>query len=443
MDVLRRDLRAVSADGVAASAMIGAGEMYFPAFVLAISGSQIASGLVLSVPVVLGALLQLVSPFFLRRLGSYRRWVVLNAAVQVLSFIPLVVAAWLGKMSTAALFAVIAIYWATSLAGGASWYTWVEELVPARIRPNYFAIRTRFCQAGTVAGFVLGGWALQHGRDNDRVMAVFALLFLASAVVRCMSAHYLSTQSDPKAPDPAVRLPSRAELRNFLSGTGAGRIFLYLLAVQVAVQLSGPYFTPYMLRQLNLPYWDYMVLICTSFLAKIACLPAMGRIADRWDVRRLLWVGGIAIVPCSALWIFSDKFSYLLAVQVYGGIAWAAFELAMLLLVFEAIPSEKRVGMLSVYNLANAGSILVGSVCGGAVLLGMNESRHAYWILFGVSAALRLALLGLLFAVRTVPARVRIPPVRLPAAAMAMPGEPWEPERAVRPRKLLPAPAGK
>ena len=75
LSVLRKDLHAISADGTAASVMVGIGEMYLPAFVLALSASDIASGLITSVPLVIGALVQLAAPRIIRRLGSYRRWV--------------------------------------------------------------------------------------------------------------------------------------------------------------------------------------------------------------------------------------------------------------------------------------------------------------------------------------------------------------------------------
>ena len=64
---------------MAASLMVGVGETYLPVFVLALSGSQLACGLVTTVPLVIGAVLQLGSPWLMRRCGSYRRWVSLCA----------------------------------------------------------------------------------------------------------------------------------------------------------------------------------------------------------------------------------------------------------------------------------------------------------------------------------------------------------------------------
>jgi len=56
--VLRKDLRTSTAEGMAASVMVGMGETYLPVFVLALSGSQVACGLVSTVPLVIGAVIQ-------------------------------------------------------------------------------------------------------------------------------------------------------------------------------------------------------------------------------------------------------------------------------------------------------------------------------------------------------------------------------------------------
>ena len=70
-------------EGAAGSVMVGIGETYLPAFVLASSGSQIACGLVTTVPLMAGACLQLIAPWMVCWLGSYRRWAVRCALLQV------------------------------------------------------------------------------------------------------------------------------------------------------------------------------------------------------------------------------------------------------------------------------------------------------------------------------------------------------------------------
>src|SRR6185312_4097447 len=88
-DRQRKDLRAILADGATFSVMVGIGETYLPAFALAAGLGELAAGLVATVPLLAGGLLQLVSPLAIRRLGSHRRWVVFCTLCQALSFLPL------------------------------------------------------------------------------------------------------------------------------------------------------------------------------------------------------------------------------------------------------------------------------------------------------------------------------------------------------------------
>jgi MFS family permease len=394
---LRKDLRAMTGDQAASSLMVGIGENYFPAFVLALSSNQLACGLVTSVPLVLGAVLQLIAPAALARWGSYRRWVCACAVLQACSFVPLVAAALWGAMPVAAVFGVVALYWAAGMATGPAWTSWVETLVPESIRAQYFARRTRVGQAGTLLGFAAGGALLQWGSQHAYGLALFAVLFGTAAVSRLVASRFLASQGEPVAPREAP--PSPRQWMGCLTENGNGPLFLYLFVVQMAAQISGPYFTPYMLRQLRFSYWDYMLLIATAFLAKIACLPACGRLADRYGAPRLLWLGGMAIVPVSALWAVSDQFYYLFGVQILSGAAWAAYELAVLLLAFESMPADRRVAMLTMYNLVNSTAYLVGSVFGALVLAEFHQTRPAYLSLFLISSAIRAVPLPLLFRV--------------------------------------------
>ena len=81
---LRRDLRASLLDGAAFGGMVGFGETYLPAFALAVGLGEMAAGMVSSVPLVAGGLMQLASPMAVRLLRSHRRWVVTCAIIQAL-----------------------------------------------------------------------------------------------------------------------------------------------------------------------------------------------------------------------------------------------------------------------------------------------------------------------------------------------------------------------
>jgi len=393
---LRHNLRAMLGEGAASSAMVGLGETYFPAFVLALGLGQVASGLVTTMPLLAGSLLQLITPWAVRRLGSHRRWVVACTSAQAASFLPLAAAAFWGHMNLWAVFAVVAVYWGTGMATAPAWSTWVDTLVPGRIRAQYFSRRTRIGQLATLLGFVVGGVSLQIGAWADQLLLTFGLVFLGAAACRFASALMFVAHSEP---EPTAQGHQRVSLADFcarLRNGRDGRLLLYLLSVQAAAQIAGPYFTPYMLRSLEMSYGAYVSLIAVSFAAKALALPAFGTVAHRFGSRKLLWIGGLGIVPISSLWLISSSYWFLFCVQIAAGVTWAAYELAMFLLFFEAIRPEERTSVLTSYNLANAVATAAGSLLGAGLLAYFGRTPPTYLLLFALSSAARgLAIGGL------------------------------------------------
>ena len=186
---LHRDLRASLGDATAFGGMVGLGETYLPAFVLAVGLGELTAGLIASVPLVAGGIMQTVSPAAIRALGSHKRWVVLCATVQALTFIPLLLAAWFGRISSVAVLVVAALYWAAGLATGPAWNTWIGSIVPPAVRSRFFAVRTRASQAAVFSGFLLGGLALHFASARNQVTTAFAGLFAVAGLCRLPVRH--------------------------------------------------------------------------------------------------------------------------------------------------------------------------------------------------------------------------------------------------------------
>ena len=391
-----RNLLASHADGVAYGAMVGFGETYLPAFVLAVGLGEITAGLVASVPLLAGGLMQMVSPAAVARLGSHKRWVLLCALVQAASFVPLIWAALAGRIPAWGVLLVATVYWGTGLATGPAWNTWIGTVVPPDRRAPFFARRTRLSQAAVLVAFVVGGTLLQVSDRYQATLLAFAAIFLAAAVFRVVSFGMLVVQSEPVPMPPNMRRMSPRQTWRYLRHSDGGRLIRYLVAVQAAVQFSGPYFVPYMFAKLGLSYGQYVVLVAAAFLAKIVSLNAWGHYASRLGTMRLLWLGGIGITPVAALWLVSDDFVWLLLIQLVAGVVWGAYELAFFLLFFESIPEQKRTSVLTLYNLANSAAWVAGSALGGLLLYALGAERRAYLLLFVLSSVGRAMALVLL-----------------------------------------------
>ncbi|MBS0210888.1 MAG: MFS transporter [Planctomycetes bacterium] len=384
-------------DSAAYNLMVGLGEQYLPAFALAAGLGEVAAGLIATIPLLIGAAAQLLAPCGLRLLGTHRRWIVLCVTLQAATFPVLVVAALAGWLPLWLVFGTVAVYWGAGLSSSPAWNTWMGAVIPSRLRALYFARRTHIGQAALLVAFLVAGFSLQAGKAHDMLLPMFALIFALAAASRFASATFLYLQSEPRRPIATERHVPLAELGARLRSGHDGALLLYLLAVQCAVQISGPYFNPYMLNHLSLSYIEYVTIVGAAWVGRIISLPLLGQFARRFGAERLLWLGGVGIAPLSAAWLISDRFAFLIGLQLVVGVAWGAYELAMALLFLEAIAPEERTSVLTRFYFAHALATVVGSLVGAATLAVWGKSVVVYLALFAASSVARLAALPLLW----------------------------------------------
>lgn len=426
---LRSNLRSSTGDGAAFGVMVGVGETYFPAFALAIGLGEVAAGLISSLPMLAGGLLQLVSLRAVDWLGSEKRWVLACAAIQGLAFIPLAVAGLIGSISLSTMLVVASIYWAAGLASGPAWNTWMQSIVPSRLRAKYFAGRTRASQFSTLAAFIVGGLLLQWSRGAELELLAFAGLFATAWFFRMVSVLCLARQETLKDTISDFQRPSRPsamaehESKDFVrtpvadcSATGpisssGWKLLAFLVVMQGMVQISGPFFAPFLLEQLSYSYTQFVALLGVAFLSKGVALSLWASLAKKRGAGWLLWCGGLGIVPIAVLWCVSQNFVWLLFAQVLSGSVWAAYELGFFLLFFETLPLEKRTRMLTIYNFANTFAWCLGAAVGALILAQMGARHETYMLLFALSSIGRLFAVSLLL--RAVPPSVSLKlPVR-------------------------------
>lgn len=403
----RRDLWVTTADVAAYSLMVGFGETYLPAFALALGLGPVAAGLTATVPILVGAVLQLVTPAAVARLGSNRGWVVACTAVQSISFVPFIVWALRGHAQLWEVLAAASLYWSAGMAGVPAWNSWIGTLVPARLRTSYFARRNRLGQFAVCIGFVLAGLALQVGESRGAVLPSFAAVFAVAAMCRLGSTALLAGCSEPSPPAAAAarqtdagRVRRLVEAARDMAARPSGRLVTFLWCFLFGAHVSGPYFTPYMLRELGFSYHAYMLVFAASFLTKAIVFPALGRLASRIGSVSLLWGAVLSITPLALLWLPAEGVPYLIGVQVLAGGCWAAWELAVTLLLFEAVTDRERTGVVTVYNLGLAIATVAGGACGGLILQTLGADRSAYFAVFATSTLMRLASLPLARRVR-------------------------------------------
>lgn len=407
--------------------MAGLAEVYIPAFGLALGMAPVLAGLLATVPLLAGGLLQLLAPRAIERAPSLRGWVASCMVVQALAFVPLIAVALAGTASTWVVFTAASLYWAAGMAASAGWNPWITRLIPPRVRGRFFGRRQGLMQATTLAALIGAGLAL-HAVAGEHVLVVYAVLFGLGMLARLGSALAIHRQGERLAHHrPVDRLPQRRmRLRDVLPrlrGTPRGALLGYMVAALAAAAIGGTFLTPYLLAHHELGYASYSVFTATIVVAKIIALPALGRVIHRVGVRRVLTICAFAITPLPLLWAASGSLVWLLAVQLYGGVAWAGFELGMLMTLFDGDDDAERTTLQVAFSALQALGTAGASIIGAVVLGALGTDGDAYLWVFVVSAGARLAAVVLI--VRELPRTLARLPVAVVMRAWTLAIRPW------------------
>jgi MFS family permease len=419
---LRSNLRRSVIDGWFYMVMVGMAETFFPLFILQLYDSKAASGLILTAPTLLAAVLQLGARRLILAMGSYRRAVVLCALVQTFACIPLAAIAWRASEGHLApvwvTFFVATIYYSGAVVGGPAWTTWLSTLVPEPIRARYFGYRNLMLQTGAIVGVIAGAVALESlapastaaatvpsATDRDsQVLKIFAFIFIAACIARGVSSLFLWRHTDVQA-DPAAE--QRMQVSEFTQRVKSNRgvvIIVALVTFQLAVMMAAPFWHAFARDGVGVSFLQWAILIATFYLGKGIGAQVGGLIAKSKGSTALLRISAVGMLAAPALWCLGTSMTWMAVTQLWTGIALASLELAGFLLLVEALPREQRTSSFSKYNVLNSFAGLVGSAGGGVMLPAAGteaagSAMNAFIRLFLVSTAARLAAMWLIWRV--------------------------------------------
>ena len=419
---LRRDLRLMVGDGVAFSVMVGAGEAYVPAFALAAGHGDAAAGprgdAADAAPARCSSSL---TPWGVARLRSHRRWVVLAATGQALAFAPLAPARCSARLGLAWIFLAAAAYWGFGMAAGPAWNTWVDDLVPTRIRPRFFAARNRALQAMLLLAPRGGRRAAPLAR---RALASGSLAVFAAAVRR-RGRRAAALGAAPRAPERAPSRAARGARGHAARASSAacaarrrGGCCATCSRCTLAVQRRGALLHAlHALATSASRYGAFTLLTAAAFVSRVFALPLLGRAAQRFGSRALLWFGATGIVVAAAALAASPTTcagcSPCSSCRASCGRRSSSRRCSPF---FEGIDRRERTSVLTLYNFSNAAAIAIGSLLGGAFFRFLPEGAPVYVWLFLASSAARAVALRMLWPIGT----LRVPRARVVLRTLAI-----------------------
>lgn len=361
-----RSLQHSLKDGMGFAAMTGMGETYLSAFALFLKATTPQIGLLASLPPLLASLVQLFSAWLGRLTGHRKAIILAGASLQAVAWVPLLVLPLLfPDHAVPLLIGCVVIYQAGAHFAAPQWSSLMGDLVPQRRRGRFFSLRTRITTIGTFVALLAGGLVLHFCKGADKTLQGFVILFCIACVARIISVYHLSRMQDPTGHVAAMEIPVGHGWWTRLRNSNAVRFSLFFAFMQFAVAIASPFFTVYMLRDLQFTYLHFTINTATAIFAQFLTLTQWGRISDVFGNRRVLAVTAIFIPMMPLLWTLSTNAWYLIALQALSGFSWAGFSLAAGNFVYDLIAPHRRATYLSVHNMLASVGIFAGAIIGG------------------------------------------------------------------------------
>lgn len=369
--------------------MTGAYDQYIIAFAVWLGASTLQVGIITSLPQLLGGILQIIAVwvgFWIAR----HKLILSGAMIQCLALLALLLACWkaVGEQALLILFVAAALYHTGANIVQPHWRAMMGSLVPHRLRGRYFGQRSRIAMSTALITFLVGGLLLHISETLNVAWLGFFALFTVALYGRLLSVTYLARMVDVQEPhDHASRHPAELfKLFRLLWQTRDFRRFtLFLASMQCFVAISAPFFTVYMLDDLQFTYLEFCLNISASIAVQFVMLKYWGRQCDHKGNRYVMAVCAAVIPLLPMLWLFSDALVYLVFVQMLSGVVWSGFSLSTANYLYDIQPKKSH---FAPYAALNAGigalAIALGSITGGVLIQWVPDSISLTGVEFSI-----------------------------------------------------------
>jgi MFS family permease len=390
---VKHSLRVCVKEGVAAQVMAGIFDYYLVPLAIFLNASAQQIGSLISVPHLLASFCQLFAVQWIAFAGGRKALLTKGCFIQAVFLIPISILPFYdfpGRMYV--LLGLIVIFRVVGSILGPAWGSMVSSYLTEEHRGSYFGKRMQIINIAELIS--LGFWGLFLTWMNKSSIAMgFFFVFLSAAVVRFISFFYMRQMVElPVAPQAKEdRFTFWMFIRRFRESNFV-KFILYTAAVTFSTQLAGPFFSVYMLKELNFSYASYMAVSLVFVFTGLLTFPIWGRHADVVGNAKILKLSGFMIAVAPLLWPFAHNPWQMLFVEAFNGLAWGGFNLCCANFIYDAVSPSKRVQCLGYFNLTSGLAIFFGATLGGFLATRLPYTNGSQLVtLFLLSSALRFS----------------------------------------------------
>ncbi|MFX1463265.1 MAG: MFS transporter [Promethearchaeota archaeon] len=292
------------------------------------------------------------------------------------------------------------------------WFSVMGDVVPENYRGRYFAKRNLITQSIAIIGVLLLSILLDWFNSHEILYYGFIVIFIFGLLTRLMSAFFYTKHYYPQFTFETKDHIKISQFIKELPKSNFGKFTLFVSLLTLGQWIAKPFFSVYMLTQLNFEYSIFMIINLGSTIIGLIIFPIFGKFSDKFGNVKLLRIGAVIIPILPFFWIiYTTPLQIFLGIQILSGIAWTAFNLASSNFIYDNIISKKRGKYIAIYNSLIGLAIVIGGLL-GSILISFIPIyfMNSFHFIFMLSGIIRIVV-AILFLFRIKEVRVLTKPI--------------------------------
>jgi hypothetical protein len=381
---LNTGLNLVIADGMSAEAMVVfTSGTFLTAMALNMGATNFQLGLLAALPT-FTTMFQLLAIWLVQRFNNRK---VITTLFNFLARLPLIAIGvipfiFTGGTSVQVLLMLLFFQHIFGDIGGASWNSWMKDLIPDQRLGAFFSHRSRTAQTLNVTLSVATAIGIDYVKTHypQHEIITYNLLFMLGGILGMISVMLLLRTPEPKAQiinDKLFTLFGKPlKNRNFRN------LLVFNSFWAFALNLATPFFAVYMMKTLGLPVAVIIGLGIAGQLSSIVTIKLWGSYSDRFSNKNIVSFCGPLYVACiiAYAWVpagyISSAIVMLAVIHITSGIATAGINLALSNIGIKLAPNKEAIAYISTKNMLVACSSTIAPMIGG--LLADFFIRHPF-----------------------------------------------------------------
>ena len=345
-------------EGAANATSNGLVNTYITPLALAIGANVMDIGILNSIPKLAGVVAQPVSEVLFLRYKN--KTICLNAVayVYILLFLISVILIFSEQLRMLLLIILFSSFQFFGSISTTAWISWISELVPLRKKGSFFGKRNMIATLCVFFGVMVAGWLLSAFSS----IYTFSLLFIAASLLGMVSHNFLD-----KIPEPRKNIIHKKTTFFPKMSKSFKRFVIFIAAMNFATFIVAPFFAVYMLRELEIGYTGFAMVISIETIIAIFSHKYWGKLTDKFGDRIVMRVCSLLTPFVPLFYALAPNTATLVVIGIFSGFVWAGFDLSWFNYLITIAQKDKKNGqeLISVFRFFTLLSAFLGPLAGG------------------------------------------------------------------------------